>query len=165
MRFAIGCFEYNGQFPVWQHARRAHHLSERPDPVFRQRGSAIEMGHWAAPAAHLAVVRHQAVTHGLLRHNLQSRVKAGPHHQPALGCDIGAELRDELPPHIFSEPVGAGDRLRPVEFGRDDRFGFRRLGLSCRDRMIFHHAIQYPVAPTLREIRVLEWIVVVGRLW
>ena len=83
---------------------------QRPGPVLRQRRPAVEMRDRPAPAAQLAVVRHQSVAHRPLRGGLQRRVQAGAHHQPALRRHVGAELRDQLAAHLLGEPVGARDR-------------------------------------------------------
>ena len=122
------------------------------------------MRHRSAPAAALAVVCDQTIVQRLLRVALQSGVEARAYGQAAGIDGIGAIAPDQRAADFFGEPLAIRDRIGFAIGGRCDRLRGGGLLLVRGDGAILAHAGQHEITPAAGRIRVVEWIVGVGRL-
>ena len=115
--------QHHGELPVRQHARRPRHAAPAASAqsVCQSRGRRSRCATGPRQPPMLAVVGHQPVAHRLLGGDLQRRVQAGAHHQPALrrrvwpNCAISWRRTSSV--NQSAPGIGCG----PAEFGRDDR--------------------------------------------
>jgi hypothetical protein len=112
----------------------------------------------------LAVELDQAVLQRLARQNLQVRIERGAHRQAALVERILAVTADDLLAHFLGEVLRREDIVTGAAEIDAERLRLGDGGLVRRDVAVLDHAVDDPVAARDRGFRVVEGLVVVGRL-
>ncbi len=111
-----------------------------------------------------AVIGDQPVAQRLVGRDLQLRIEACAHRQPALVQRLVAIARDQFAADLLGEIGGVDD------FGVFAAAQRQRLGLGGNDigigrNAILGHAVENPVPPSLCRLRKPARIVVVRRFW